>query len=221
MTLTSIGVRLAESLLLLFSVLSVAIMIERAWSLTAIKKAEMLQYLELRKIFQQGDAKQLGTVAANAGSPSARALHMGLIHGSADIEIQREAIAQEVVVQTSHLQRNLVMLATIASTAPYIGLFGTVVGILNAFSMIASTGHTGASVVAGGISEALVTTALGLGVAIPSVMAYNYFNGRVGEISLIVETHATDLASRLPDLPHASPESNHRARNPIGAMGGD
>jgi len=124
----------------------------------------------------------------------------------------REAIAQEVVVQTSMLQRNLPTLATVASTAPYVGLLGTVLGILEAFHTIAVTGKTGASIVAGGISEALVTTALGLAVAIPAVMAYNYFNGVVNRISLIVETHAIDLTSRLPDL---------QAADPTGTFGGE
>ena len=70
-------------------------------------------------------------------------------------------------------------LATIGSTAPFVGLFGTVVGIINAFKGISSEKSTGLGAVAGGISEALVTTAFGLFVAIPAVWMFNYFNGRV------------------------------------------
>jgi biopolymer transport protein ExbB len=95
------------------------------------------------------------------------------------------------------LNRNLSILATIASTAPYVGLFGTVLGILSAFATIARTGQTGASVVAAPIAEALTATAMGLGVAIPAVMAYNYFSGRVNDMMLRVETHAIDLTARL------------------------
>jgi biopolymer transport protein ExbB/TolQ len=104
---------------------------------------------------------------------------------------------QEVNVQIARLQNNLPLLATAASTAPYVGLFGTVLGILSAFRMIAETGQTGAAVVAGGISEALIATALGLGVAIPAVMAYNYFTARVNTLSLQIETHALDLTELM------------------------
>jgi biopolymer transport protein ExbB len=72
-----------------------------------------------------------------------------------------------------------------------------VLGILSAFARIAATGQTGASAVAGPIAEALTATGLGLGVAIPAVMAYNYLSGRVGDIMLRVETHALDLSARL------------------------
>jgi biopolymer transport protein ExbB/TolQ len=103
-------------------------------------------------------------------------------------------------MQSAELGRNVPKLATIASVAPYIGLFGTVLGILDAFGHIAATGQTGAKVVAGPISEALVATALGLGVAIPAVMAYNYFSGRVNSLSQLVEDHALELTARLPQL---------------------
>ena len=77
------------------------------------------------------------------------------------------------------LKRGLGFLATIGSTAPFIGLFGTVVGIINAFRNIAATGSGGMSVVSGGIAEALVSTALGIFVAIPAVVAFNHFTGKI------------------------------------------
>src|SRR5262249_2492363 len=77
------------------------------------------------------------------------------------------------------LKQGLGFLATIGSTAPFVGLFGTVAGIINAFRNIAATGSGGMSVVSGGIAEALVTTALGIFVAIPAVAAFNYFTGRI------------------------------------------
>jgi biopolymer transport protein ExbB/TolQ len=112
--------------------------------------------------------------------------------------VVRDAVTQEVVMQSNALTHNLSVLGTVASTAPYIGLFGTVLGILDAFERIASSGQTGARIVAAPIAEALTATALGLGVAIPAVMAYNYFSGRVNDLSLRIENHALDLTSRLP-----------------------
>ena len=199
---TEIGVLLAKDVLIVYSILSVTVIIERALSLRRTAQQEETDYRALREAFIKKQSEAVRTYAFASTAPSAAALQAGLEHGSTDQEIMREAIAQEVVTQTSNLQRNLPILATVASTAPYIGLFGTVLGILQAFQTIAATGRTGASVVAGGISEALIATALGLGVAIPAVIAYNYFNGKVNNLSLIVETHAIDLASRLPAIEH-------------------
>ena len=201
--LTELGVLLAKDTLFLFSILSVTVIIERIINLRRTARHEETDYHALREAFIKQQPEAVRTVAFASAAPSASALQAGLEHGSFDQEIVREAIAQEVVVQTADLQRNLPLLATVASTAPYIGLFGTVLGILDAFQTIAATGRTGASVVAGGISEALIATALGLGVAIPAVIAYNYFNGKVNSLSLVVETHAIDLASRLPALQSA------------------
>jgi biopolymer transport protein ExbB/TolQ len=97
------------------------------------------------------------------------------------------------------LQKNLPYLASVASTAPYVGLFGTVLGILEAFRRIAATGQTGPAVVSGSISEALITTALGLGVAIPAAIGYNLLLARVNEFSLIVENHSLEIADALGD----------------------
>ncbi len=199
------GILLSAVVLVLYSISSVAVMIERAISLRKARLVEERDYQALRAALRQQQLAAVRATAMASLAPSAAALQAGLDHGSQDEDIIREAIAQEVVVQTSLLQRNLSLLATVASTAPYIGLFGTVLGILHAFHTISVTGRTGASVVAGGISEALVATALGLGVAIPAVIAYNYFHGKVSHISLMVETHALDLASRLPDLSIGKP----------------
>jgi biopolymer transport protein ExbB/biopolymer transport protein TolQ len=91
------------------------------------------------------------------------------------------------------MKRGLSGLATIGSTAPFVGLFGTVVGIINAFKGISSQKATGLSAVAGGISEALVTTALGLFVAIPAVMMFNYFTNRVEAFDVEMGNSSSEL----------------------------
>lgn len=192
------GILLAQCILGLFSIISVAVIVERAINLSRVRRIEQRDYLSLKDALlrRQMDAVRAGTAASVA--PSAAALQVGLSHSGAPAEVVREAIAQEVDVQNASLHSYLPLLATVASTAPYVGLFGTVLGILQAFDKIARTGQTGASVVAAPIAEALATTALGLGVAIPAVIAYNLLSGRVSDLGLKVETHALDLASRLP-----------------------
>ena len=98
--------------------------------------------------------------------------------------------------ETANLKRGLTVLATVGSTSVFIGLFGTVVGIITAFQGLSTDGGGGLSSVAGGISEALVATAVGLMVAIPSVVAFNLFNGRVEGFQLDMN----DVASELIDF---------------------
>ncbi len=91
------------------------------------------------------------------------------------------------------MKRGLSGLATIGSTAPFVGLFGTVVGIINAFKGIASSKATGLSAVAGGISEALITTALGLLVAVPAVWFFNYFTSKVEAFDVEMDNSSMEL----------------------------
>src|SRR5271167_899008 len=104
----------------------------------------------------------------------------------------RSSARFEAIVH-AELKRGLGGLATIGSTAPFVGLFGTVVGILNAFNGIAKEKATGLAAVAGGISEALVTTAVGLFVAIPAVMMFNYLTGRVEAFDVEMDNSSSEL----------------------------
>jgi biopolymer transport protein TolQ len=99
--------------------------------------------------------------------------------------------------ETERLERRLSFLATTANTAPFIGLFGTVWGIMDSFREIGLKGTTSLSVVAPGISEALIATAIGLAAAIPAVLAYNYFNGRVKRISSKMENASMYILNLL------------------------
>jgi biopolymer transport protein ExbB len=193
-------VPLAFLTLIIFSFASIAVMIERALTLKRIRRIEDTDYREIKNMLIGGQHEAVRASVAASQAPSAMALQAGLDLQGTNPELAHEAVAQEIEVQCADLNQNLPILATIASTAPYIGLFGTVLGILNAFHKIAETGQTGAAVVAAPIAEALFATAVGLGVAIPAVMAYNYFSGRVNDLSLRVETHALDMAARLPGM---------------------
>jgi len=195
--LIGLGVLLAKYVLVLFSVLSFTVMMERMWILRRLQSAEADDFQRFHDALRRGQTEALPVQIAASQAPCAAILGAGLTHQEDGIPRLREAMNQELSAQIAALQFNLPMLATTATTAPYVGLFGTVLGILAAFREIAQSGQTGASVVAGGISEALTATALGLGVAIPAVMAYNYFTGRVNKLALEIETHALDLATRL------------------------
>jgi biopolymer transport protein ExbB/biopolymer transport protein TolQ len=109
------------------------------------------------------------------------------------IASSHRALDRAEAIVHAKLKRGLAILATIGATAPFVGLFGTVVGILNAFQQIATQKTSGIGAVAGGISEALVTTAFGLLVAIPAVMAFNYFTGRVESFDVEMDNSSSEL----------------------------
>jgi biopolymer transport protein ExbB/TolQ len=109
------------------------------------------------------------------------------------IESSSRALERAEAIVHAKLKRGLAVLATIGATAPFVGLFGTVVGILHAFQQIATQKTSGIGAVAGGIAEALVTTAFGLLVAIPAVMAFNYFTGRVEAFDVEMDNSSSEL----------------------------
>ena len=109
------------------------------------------------------------------------------------VEASKRALERTEAIVHAELKRGLGGLATIGSTAPFVGLFGTVMGILNAFKGISEQKATGLAAVAGGIAEALVTTALGLLVAIPAVMMFNYLTGRVEAFDVEMDNSSSEL----------------------------
>jgi biopolymer transport protein ExbB len=109
------------------------------------------------------------------------------------VEASKRALERAIAITTAELKRGISTLATIGSTAPFVGLFGTVVGIINAFQGMSSEKTTGLSAVAGGISEALITTAFGLAVAVPAVWFYNYFNTKMESFGVEMNNSSSEL----------------------------
>jgi biopolymer transport protein TolQ len=109
----------------------------------------------------------------------------------------RQALEFASLVRVADLRRGLSVLATIGATAPFVGLFGTTFGIINAFRAIAITGSTNMAVISSGVSEALITTAFGLVVAVPAVWAYNAFLGRVQSFQVELDRGRYVLLSYL------------------------
>ena len=117
--------------------------------------------------------------------------------GMDPIELTRRALGRKAESQAAELRRGFGVLASVGSVAPFVGLFGTVVGIITAFEGIARTGSGGLGAVSAGIAEALVVTALGLIVAIPAVLAFNFLSGRADKAQLDLDLAAGELIDHL------------------------
>lgn len=126
-------------------------------------------------------------------SPAARLFFESSNALDAGIESLSHSLEKSTNNEISRLERTIPYLATVGSTAPFIGLFGTVWGIMNSFRNIGSTGAANLAVVAPGIAEALIATAAGLAAAIPAVMAYNFFVQRLRTINLELENFSRDF----------------------------
>jgi biopolymer transport protein ExbB/biopolymer transport protein TolQ len=151
---------------------------------------------ELTDAVQQHQKSHVAQVVS-AGILEYEGVREGRGDTAASLELVTSTLRDSMSERLIEFKRGLGFLATIGSTAPFIGLFGTVAGIINAFRNIAATGSGGMSVVSGGIAEALVTTALGIFVAIPAVAAFNYFTGRIETFHIEMNRASTQLLNRL------------------------
>ncbi|MES9945437.1 MAG: biopolymer transporter ExbB [gamma proteobacterium symbiont of Ctena orbiculata] len=175
------------------SIVALGIVIERLRSLQ--RKRVMPEYL-MRQILQlhKDDKLKLADLEKlKSSSPLGRILAAGLVNRDHNKEVMKEAI-EEVGRQVVHdLERYLNTLGTIASISPLLGLLGTVIGMIKVFSVIVTAGVGDPGVLAGGISEALITTAAGLSVAIPSLMFHRYFSGLIDRLVIGMEEQALKL----------------------------
>lgn len=197
--LTLAGTEWVLWLLLGLSVISVAVMIERAIQLSDRRFDLDSIGRELLACLAQGDVPGARRVLANGRAFEARVALFGIDHverGPAAVSAAMASARSRVRVD---LERNLGILATLGNNAPFIGLFGTVLGIIRAFSDLARNQGGGAAVVMSGISEALVATAVGLVVAIPAVIAFNVFQGRVRRILARVDATAQLVLAGVAD----------------------
>ena len=128
-----------------------------------------------------------------AGLQEFRAHQLSSEISGEEIDASKRALERSEAIVHAELKRGVSGLATIGSTAPFVGLFGTVVGIIHAFQGISTQKSTGLGAVAGGISEALVTTAIGLFVAVPAVWAFNYFTNRIDAFDVEMGNSSSEL----------------------------
>ncbi len=179
--------------ILICSVVSLAIILERFWSLQARKVAprHLVAQIYHMKKNNRLDTQAIKTLRAQ--SPLGRVLAAGLANLNHSREVMKEAIEESGRHVVHHLERYLSTLGTIASISPLLGLLGTVIGMIKVFTVITAQGVGNPSLLAGGISEALVTTAAGLTVAIPSLMAHRYFRRQIDEHVIAMEQEAIKL----------------------------
>ena len=187
------------------SVWSIAVMAERFLLYRAARKqsqefapavAESLKRGNIQEAIELSEVKKKShlakVVAAGLSEFQAHQSTSATISG-ATIEASRRALQRATAVGVEDLKRGLGGLATIGATAPFVGLFGTTVGIINAFAGMSQAEDTGLAAVAGGISEALVATAIGLFVAVPAVWMYNYFTGKIESFVVEMDNSSSEL----------------------------
>ncbi len=183
--------------ILLSSVIAAAICVERFWTL---RKDQILPRNLLAQVWtwiknNEMDNRRLRDL--RAGSPLGQILAAGITNHRRGRDQMKEAI-EEVANQVVHeMERYLNTLGTVAAITPLLGLLGTVIGMIKVFTAIRLEGTGNAAVLAGGISEALITTAAGLTVAIPSLFFYRYFQRRVDELVISMEQEALKLVEVL------------------------
>jgi biopolymer transport protein ExbB/TolQ len=191
-------------ILLIMSVYSIAIMVERFLTYRAAKQqsrefaprvAQALKNERIEEAINISDKHRKSHLAmvVNSGLQEFRAHEQSEEISGDEIEASKRALQRAIAIKTAEFRRGLSGLATIGSTAPFVGLFGTVYGILHAFQNMKNAESAGIAAVAGGISEALITTALGLVVAVPAVWLFNYFTGKVDGFVVEMDNSASEL----------------------------
>jgi biopolymer transport protein ExbB/biopolymer transport protein TolQ len=195
-------------ILVIMSMISFGVAIERIYTFTQARKQSKLYAPQVAKHLKDGRLKD---AIAISSSKNYRYSHLAkvVLAGLQEYQFQQESganLSREDLVDTvrraiqrasaltaNDLKKGVASLATIGATAPFVGLLGTVVGIITAFQGIAATGSGGLGAVSAGISEALVETALGLVVAIPAVWFYNYLTGRIEYFNVEMDNSSSEL----------------------------
>lgn len=184
------------------SIASLGVIIER-WRSFQKNRLDFGKFLdELTKQLVVGDIAGARHFVRSMTGVESSVAFAGLSHHGKGPVAMEDAMTAKLVMERVHLEKNLIILGTLGNNAPFIGLFGTVLGIIKAFNDLAVSGNSGVSVVMTGISSALIATAFGIFVAIPAVAANNYFHTRLRRIvancqSLIhiIRVHTRDEAS--------------------------
>jgi biopolymer transport protein ExbB/biopolymer transport protein TolQ len=191
-------------ILFIMSAWSIGVMIDRVLAYNGARKQSRLfapavagalregKLDEAIKIADRHKKSHLAKVVV-AGLQEFRAHQMSSEISGEDVEASKRALERAAAIVHAELKRGVSTLATIGSTAPFVGLFGTVVGIINAFKGISTEKSTGLGAVAGGISEALVTTAVGLFVAIPAVWMFNFFTNKIEAFDVEMDNSSSEL----------------------------
>ncbi len=188
--------------LLLSLLIGIAVAVER---LIVFSKArlDVNKFLEqLGGYIRKGDLSGAESLCDRTKGPVSAILRAGLLRRDKGLTDVEKAIESAGSIEMAHLEKGLVVLASVSSIAPMLGFLGTVSGMIRAFGEIAAAKNVDASLVAGGIQEALITTATGLVIAIPIQMANNYYIAKIGRFVTDMEEASMFLVDQLADLEH-------------------
>jgi biopolymer transport protein ExbB len=196
--------KLVVILMFIMSAYSIGVMIDRLMAFSAARKQSRAFAPAVAGALREGKLDEAVKIADRykkshlakvvvAGLQEFQAHQMTSEIPGEEIEASKRALERSEAIVHAELKRGVSGLATIGSTAPFVGLFGTVVGIINAFRGISNEKSTGLGAVAGGISEALVTTAIGLFVAIPAVWMFNFFTGKLEAFDVEMGNSSSEL----------------------------
>jgi biopolymer transport protein ExbB/TolQ len=190
-------------ILLLMSIYIIAVGIERWLTYNKAKTESRLYAPKVAQALKNNNVEEAITISdRHKNSHLAMVVSSGLkefgAHQGADIsgddlEASKRATARAMAVKTAELKRGLSGLATVGSTAPFVGLFGTVVGIIGAFVALAANESAGIGAVGAAIAEALIATAFGIAVAVPAVWLFNYFTNKVASFGIEMENSSSEL----------------------------
>ena len=201
--------------LAVLSFFSLAVIVEKQRRFRAASRQSQAFKLPFKSFLHGGEMQELiDALSSHQKSHVAQVVAAGILEYDGvrqagrdpvgSLELVQSAIRDSISETLIQLKWGLGFLATIGSTAPFLGLFGTVVGIINAFQSIAATGSGGMSVVSGGIAEALVSTALGIFVAIPAVVAFNHFTGKIENFHVEMNRASSQLVNTLFNVPEVT-----------------
>lgn len=183
--------------LLICSIFVLAIVIDKLYMLRT-RKVIAPRIVELiRDLRTSEDAAALAAVCRHVDTPFARVIRTGLENADLPRTENMEMVQSAARHEVGALERGLMMLEIITGISPLLGLLGTVLGIFHVFNVIVERGVGEASILSGGISEALLTTIVGLFIAIPSLVAHSFFSKRVDELVLEIERHASSMLRKL------------------------
>jgi len=191
--------------LLLFAILGLAFIIERWWVLSRskIKVEEFLNRMRVA-LLKKKSVKEGISVCEEYKGPIANILKAGLLkYGTTDEEIEK-SIEIAVTHELARLERGLPILATVANVSPLLGFLGTVVGMIASFEALAREGLKNPAAVFAGIAQALITTATGLAIAVPTLLFYNWFTSRVSSFVMDMETGSNMLLETFVEMESSS-----------------
>ena len=192
--------------LILCSVIALAIIAERFWSLQTKRICPKNLLAQVWRWEKSGELNTARIQSLKAGSPLGRVLVAGLLNRRHERYIMKESIEEAGRHVVHELGKFLTTLGTIASITPFLGLLGTVIGMIQMFSSVKTGGLGDPAELAGGISVALITTAAGLIVAIPSLMFYRYFQGRIDQLVVHMEQEAIKMVEIMHGQREREPE---------------